>query len=192
MSHDKKKAWRLKKGVLGQDTKRSDWVTSAYFVVDEVRDKICRDLNVRPTLDAFASSLNHRFPRYWSKVDGDDAFHHNWRDEDLLWINAPFELYPKVLDRLKEDRARAVVVCPAWTHLKWFREMQRYMVRQVVVPRGIRIFQREGEGGMPLRQRKWETVAMLVDMGQETPPEPLPTRPPRCPTKKPDDGYRTG
>ena len=58
---------------LGQDTEHGQWTTSAYQVVDSVRDGIIASLGAgTPTVDAFASSVNARFPRFWTRQN--DAF----------------------------------------------------------------------------------------------------------------------
>lgn len=156
-------AWRLKKGVLAMESKRKDCVAAPVcMVTDEVRDQIIEKFGVTPTVDAFASADNARFERYWSLEDS--AWHHDWGKEGLLWINAPCEMYERVLERLIEDRARAIVVCPEWVHLRWYRNLRRYAIDSFRIPRGVRLYRREGKGRRPLKQRRWNTMCFLVDM----------------------------
>ena len=78
----------------GTDTDHGSWTTSAYRVVDEVRDGILATLDAgKPTVDAFASPVNARFPKFWTRDD--DAFQKDWGKEGLLWVNPPFEKFSK-------------------------------------------------------------------------------------------------
>ena len=68
---------------LGQDTEHGQWTTSTYRVVNSVRDGIIASLGAgTPTVDAFASAVNARFPRFWTRQD--DAFSKDWGTEELL------------------------------------------------------------------------------------------------------------
>ena len=75
-----------------------------------------------PTVDAFASKDNRRFPEYWS-VD-DDAFTKSWRGKKLLWINPPFDVFDRVVYKLKEEKAKAIVVVPQWLDKGWWKDLQ--------------------------------------------------------------------
>ena len=68
---------------LGQDMEHGQWTTAAYRVVDSVRGGIIASLDAgTPTVDAFASSVNARFPCFWTRQD--DAFSKDWGTEELL------------------------------------------------------------------------------------------------------------
>ena len=68
---------------LGQNTEHKQWTTSAYRVVDSVRDGIIASLDAgTPTVDAFASWVNSRFPDFWTCQD--DAFSKDCGAEELL------------------------------------------------------------------------------------------------------------
>ena len=101
---------------LGQDTEHGQWTTSAYRVVDSVRDGIIASLDAgTPNVDAFASSVNARFSRFWTHQD--DAFSKDWGAEGLLWIDPPFEHPAQVVRKMAVDKGRAIVIAPNWTHL---------------------------------------------------------------------------
>ena len=75
---------------LGQDTEHRQWTMSVYRVVDSVRDGIIASLDAgTPTVDAFASLVNARFPRFCTPQH--NAFSKDWETEELLWINPPLE-----------------------------------------------------------------------------------------------------
>ena len=57
---------------------------------ESVWDGIIASLDAStPTVDAFVSSVNARFPCFW--MCRDDAFSKDWGTEELLWINPPFK-----------------------------------------------------------------------------------------------------
>ena len=86
-------------------------------MVDSVRDGISASLGAgTPTVDAFASAVNARFPRFWTRQD--DAFSKDWETEELLWINPLFEHFARVIRKIAVDSARAIVIAPEWTHLR--------------------------------------------------------------------------
>ena len=120
---------------LGQDTEHGQWTTSAYPVVDSVRDGIIASLGAgTPTVDAFASAVNARFPRFWTRQD--DAFSKDWGTEELLWINPPFEHFARVIRKIAVDSARAIVIAPHWTHLRWPKALQGITLSRVLIPKG--------------------------------------------------------
>ena len=57
-------------------------------------DRICNRFGVKPTVDAFATIHNTRFPRFFSRfaqptAAGQDAFLQDWRSEECLWAFPP-------------------------------------------------------------------------------------------------------
>lgn len=145
-----------------KDKKLTDhpkWVSSVYTVVDTIRDCIINEFGVTPTVDAFASKYNRRFKRYWCKKV--DAFSRSWSSEALLWINGPFEHYNRVVDKIVTERAKAIVICPVWQRMKWWKRIQLITKASYMLPSGVKIFQ--NNVGKPLRPRSWRTVALLVD-----------------------------
>jgi len=74
-------------------------------------------MGLRPTIDAFADDHNHHLPHYWTyfpspHASATDALAQTWRRQDLLHINPPWGLIPRILAKLKSDNARAVIVAP--------------------------------------------------------------------------------
>ena len=140
-------------------TDNPQWASSVYTVVDTMRDFIINEFKVTPTIDAFATKHNRRFKRYWDKSI--DAFTRDWSSEPLLWINGPFEHYNRVVDKLISDKANAIIVCPMWERMKWWKRLQSIATASYVLPLGVKIFQ--NKEGKALRPRPWRTVALLVD-----------------------------
>lgn len=140
-------------------TDNPTWASSVYTVVDTIRDCIINEFGSTPTVDAFATKHNKRFKRYWDKTM--DAFTRDWSSEPLLWINGPFEYYSRIVDKIINDGARAIIVCPKWERMKWWKRIQKIKTASYTLPLGVKIFQ--NSNGKPLRPRPWRTVALLVD-----------------------------
>ena len=68
----------------------------------------------QPARDCFASARNARFAAYWDK--GDDAFSKPWGGGELLWMNPPFSMISRVLDKISAENANVVLIAPQWTH----------------------------------------------------------------------------
>ena len=145
-------------GFVQKPTPRN-WVTNDYAVREELVRKVVAHFGEVPTVDAFASNLNHRFPRFWTKED--NAFEKDWGKEGLLWINPPFEVMEQVVAKIKDDGARAIIIAPNWPHLRWFKELQKLMVGQYLFGEKEKIFIRNGAEEM--RKPRWRVWAYLVD-----------------------------
>ena len=79
----------------------------------------------------------------------------------MLWINPPFEHFARVVRKIAVDSARAIVIAPKWTHLRWHKALQGITLTQVLIPKGKALFQNDEE--KVYCQRKWRTHAYLVD-----------------------------
>ena len=77
-----------------EQVRRTKILTESYTVTDTMRDKIVSFSGFTPTVDAFASEKNKRFPKHW-----EDAFNEDWSSEILL-ANPPFSKLPDVLDKI--------------------------------------------------------------------------------------------
>ena len=64
------------------------WIVESYTVTAEWVQRIVQFADLVPTVDAFASTGNHRMPRYWTSED--DAFLQDWGSE-ILWMNPLFQ-----------------------------------------------------------------------------------------------------
>ena len=78
-------------------------------------------------VDLFASALNARLPRYCARTQDSAA----WRIDafSLQWTGLrayafpPFTLIPRVLHKIREDKAWVLLVAPRWPRRSWFREL---------------------------------------------------------------------
>ena len=84
-----------------------------------------------PDVDLFASRNNTKLPRYvsWEPEPDSwrtDAFSFSWNDNMLYYCFPPFSLLPRVINKIQQDQARAIVIAPNWESQPWlpllFRE----------------------------------------------------------------------
>ena len=77
-------------------------LTESYTVTEDMRNTIVAWAGITPTVDAFASAKNKRFPRHWK-----DAFQEDWSSE-ILWANPPFSRMPEVIDKICLEMANGI------------------------------------------------------------------------------------
>ena len=90
-----------------------------------------------PTLDLFASCINHQIDRYnsWKpdrKALAIDAFSINWNTE-LYYIFPPFSLLEKVTARIYRDKTKAIIVIPKWPTQDWYPSLLRKATRSMII-----------------------------------------------------------
>ena len=102
------------------------------FMLDrETFTAILEHFSLYPTLDVFASRSTAQLPRYMSwerdpQAIGQDALIHSW--DPVSYLFPPVPLLPKVVRLIKDQRIRAVLVCPQWPSALWWGLMAEMMV----------------------------------------------------------------
>lgn len=81
------------------------------------------------TVDLFASRLNNKLPKYVSrKPDPNafaiDAFSLTWKNE-YFFIFPPFSLIPRILQKITEDKSKAILIAPIWTTQSWWPSLMQ-------------------------------------------------------------------
>ena len=68
-------------------------------------------------------------------------------------------MFPRVLEKVVQDTAHAVIVVPKWKKPKFFWQAWGLAVDAVMVPKGVVMFERKGkvQKGVP-----WDIYAFLV------------------------------
>ena len=114
-----------------------------------------RNHNFRPQVYAFANKKNKRFPKFY-----DDACSEDWSEP--LWINPPFDVFPRVVQKLKQSGAKAILIVPNWPKQSWFKDIMDISIDIVELPhKGVNLYCEDN--GKPLPQHSWSTLACLVD-----------------------------
>ena len=94
--------------------------------------KVCNTFG-KPSIDIFASRINHQLPSYFSYVPDEqalaiDAFAHTWNF--FAYIFPPFNLIPRVLRKIREDRTeKAILIVPKWNGAPWFPKMAQMLLK---------------------------------------------------------------
>ena len=78
-------------------------------------------------VDLFASALNARLPRYCARAQDPaawqiDAFSLRWTGLGA-YAFPPFPLIPRVLQKIREDKAWVLLIAPRWPRRIWYREI---------------------------------------------------------------------
>ena len=90
---------------------------------DNIFEEICSKWGV-PDIDLFASRLNNKVATYasWGPDPHSlfvDAFTQNWSTFNCVYIFPPFRLLTRSLQKIKLERAKAIVVAPDWLGQPW-------------------------------------------------------------------------
>jgi hypothetical protein len=101
-------------------TERNEWRLS-----DQAMRMIVRRFG-EPTIDWFASPTNHRCPRFASwhsepqrpRAVYHDAMSVDWSKDFGLFV-PPINMISRVMNRIDEQRARGIMVVPAWFSQHW-------------------------------------------------------------------------
>ena len=73
----------------------------------------------------FGSRIKKQFKPYVSwhadpEAFAVDAFSLNWNDFNFVYLFPPFSLLGKVVFKLQQDRARAILIAPKWLTQTWY------------------------------------------------------------------------
>jgi len=95
-------------------TTRNDWT-----IRGDVLEEVWHRMDLRPPIDAFADDRNHHLHLYWTyfpspHASGTDAMAQVWHRRQPLQIKPPWGMIPRILAKLKDDKARAVIGAPRW------------------------------------------------------------------------------
>ena len=115
----------------------SKWLSEAYAVKGEFVTVITKFFGVQPDCDAFSSSTNKRFSTCWTLSE--DAFQQSWAGR-ALWINPPWSVYEKVVEKLERERPTEICITPFWPHRNYFKKLVQFMVDKVCFPAGVVFF----------------------------------------------------
>ena len=86
-------------------------------------------------VDRFASVTNARCSRFNTRflsagAEATDALMQSWRD-DLNFVCPPFSLIPRMLDKVEDEKAHALLVLPVWDSKVWFRRLATSLLPRI-------------------------------------------------------------
>lgn len=86
------------------------------------------------TVDLFASRLNNKLPKYVSRRPDPnafaiDAFSLTWNN-GFYFMFPPFSLLPRILQKIEEDKASALLIAPLWPTQSWWPSLLHLVAGQ--------------------------------------------------------------
>ena len=99
-----------------------------------------------PSIDLFASRINHRVNRYVSWTPDPfcvevDAFYYQWSDE-FPYLYPPFNLWNRCVAKIQQDAVqKAIILFPLWPNQPWFPQILELLISHIyTIPKEPRIF----------------------------------------------------
>jgi hypothetical protein len=146
--------------VANRKSKPLNWYATNYAIIDLWVNKLLAWSDLKITIDAFANKSNRRFKRFWSLKS--DAFTKKWSKE-ILWCNPPFHLIQDMIQKIIDDKARALLILPHWPHLRWWKLLEKISIKWWDLPHDVPLYQSD-EGIIYKRQLpRTTTRAIVVD-----------------------------
>ena len=120
-------------------------------------------LKFKPSADMFASDTHHQLPRYYSKnydpkAVRTNAFSIDWNLEAYPYVNPPWSLIPKVLEKVAKEQVRIMLVIPYWPSADWYPVFQRMHVRSIILEEPIYL---DDQGNLRPKPT-WDTQIAII------------------------------
>jgi hypothetical protein len=122
----------------------------------------------RPTIDRFASENNRQCRRYNARYLGPtcearDAFSQVWKGEQN-WLNPPWGLIGKVLQKVRREGCAATLALPFWTSQYWWPLLQEMADDMVYYPPRRELFLPGDKGNTQfVGAPRWGVVVVRVE-----------------------------
>ena len=119
----------------------------SYTLIKELRLSALAKLDVSVTQICFDMFANHKMCQeglYCTRQNS--AWRYDWSklrlfDSEFLWANPPFSQLDKVLTKLALEPTRLILVSPDWSSVYWSRLLEKLAVAQVLIEKGIPLYQ---------------------------------------------------
>ncbi len=122
-------------------------VTSRHRMLDtevQLNPRLAQDLVQRgpftPQIDWFASDENFQLPRYYtwhhksqSAAEGVNAFMFSWGMAPG-YIFPPFSLIPRIIRKIKDNKANILLIHPLWPGALWFPSLKEITLTHESIP----------------------------------------------------------
>ena len=98
--------------------------STEWMLSKDIFKRICERFGM-PTIDLFASRLNHQVSVYaaWQPDPGAviiDCFSVAWQRFDLIYAFPPFSIVGRTLQKIRRECTQAIIVIPHWPSQPWF------------------------------------------------------------------------
>jgi hypothetical protein len=131
--------------------------TECYRLHPELFAQACAVLGYAPTRDAFASEGNQQCPLYWDRDA--DALDQPWGGEQRLYMNPPFSMMGRVVQKILAEGATVMIVFPVWTTASWWQALSAHVQRGLILSGRVYV----AEDGSFLPGPVWPSGAAIVD-----------------------------
>ena len=121
----------------------------------DVFNDVCKRLRIYPTVDLFAHRGNAVVPRFVTPKE--NAFKQAWSQYGVAWLNPPFSLWKKVVEKLRIDPTDCLAVVPEWPSQPWYQELTQRMEDRVMITQAYAT-----SSGVPRCAPKWRTVVGYI------------------------------
>ena len=106
-------------------------ISTEWSLNQEIANKIFQIMDF-PSIDLFATRLNHRLPFYVSPIPDQKALSIDALTIDWNHIHAygfpPFHLIPAVINKVRLSQCKIVLIAPLWPDRPWFPELLGLLV----------------------------------------------------------------
>lgn len=118
------------------------------------------------TVDLFASSVNARTPRFYSRwlcpgALGVNALAHSW-DGENAWANPPFHLVGAIVHHILASNATVTLIAPEWRAQPWWRRAVEGCHEWYPLPLEDGVYT-HGSRSSPAPRPFWRTVAFRFE-----------------------------
>ena len=117
-------------------------------------------------IDRFASENTTQIPKYnplyWDRTTpGVDALaQQDWGNENN-YVNPPFGMISKVLQKIVKTGATATIIAPRWQAQPWFQTLKRLSIcHPIRLPNSPRLMLARTPTAEPLKNQKVENVSL--------------------------------
>ena len=134
--------------------------TEEYTVRWQFVQEILSRFRVEPPRDGFADEDNKRFPKCYTKED--NALSKDWGEDEVLWMNPPWSIWPEATDKLMGSRCAAICILPAWSKV-WIQRLVGAASKKIYFEQGVRMFEVQGKA---VANTVWGVWALLINKGE--------------------------
>lgn len=101
-----------------------------------------------PDIDLFATRFSKKVPRFVSKefdetAEDTEAMTMDWRNRGLLYAFPPVFLIPQVLEKIRRERVKAIMVVPESKGARWHPNLQRMTRDEIRLGKAVQKEERE-------------------------------------------------
>lgn len=94
-------------------------------------------LNLKPTLDTFATRFTNKCPKFYSRTSdplaaGTNTFTQPWQQEKI-YAFPPTNLIWRTINKIEEEGCRSMVITPNWPTKPWFHRLKRMATKSKVL-----------------------------------------------------------